>query len=336
MKIFNKKTIRTYFGLIIGLIFIAFILKNIDIHKSIEAVKHLNFVYVVLMIPLYYSSFLFRALRWKAILAENKKIKLNSFLNSILRGWAVNSIVPARGGEIYRAHHFGKKENLSRITILASIVLERIFDGIVLFLILFFLVSFVYSNKKLFGVAVVAGIVFVGVFSGLLLISKFYKNTFIQEKFCSITAPLKKYKIFHKINSLITSFMTGLDVFNAPVLILKAFLFTILVWLCEGATLFLLIKGFGYSIGLVGSLFVLSIVAFVSLIPGGPAALGPLQWGFIMALGFFKVSHETAFAVSIVSQIFSTSFVFIGSLIFVLAEHFNLKKLKEENYTFGS
>ena len=197
LKLLDKKII----GLIIGLIFIVLILKNIDIHKSIEAVKHLNFFYVALMVPVYYSSFFFRALRWRTILlrirnskriqaagetnlihSENKEIKLTSFLNSILRSWTINYVVPVRGGEIYRAHYFGKKESISRITILASIVLERLLDGFVLFLILLFLVSFVYSSKKFFGVAVAAGIIFTAVFLCLFLASKFYKNTLIQEK----------------------------------------------------------------------------------------------------------------------------------------------------------
>jgi hypothetical protein len=324
MKIFDKKII----SLIIGVIFIALILKNIDIHKSIEAVKHLNFFYVALMVPVYYSSFLFRAFRWRTIISEKKELKLSSFLNALFRGWTINCVVPARGGEIYRAHYFGKKEDISRVTVLASIVLERIFDGLILFLILLLLVTFVYSSKKFFGVAVLAGIVFVGGFTGLLLTSKFYKNTFIKEKFKKFfspvpNTPIKKLlsKIFNKITGAIISFMNGLEMFNSPVLILKTFLFTIIIWLCEGLSILLVIKGFGYSIGLLGALFVLSIIAFISLIPGGPAGLGPVQWGYIIALGFFNISRETAFAISIISQFFATILISLGSLFFIASEH---------------
>ena len=122
--------------------------------------------------------------------------------------------------------------------------------------------------------------------------------------------------------------MDGLDVFNSPALILKAFLFTTMVWFCEGMTIFLLIKGFGYSIGILGALFVLSIIAFISVIPGGPASLGPLQWGYIIALGFFNISKETAFAISIVSQLFGIILVSAGSLFFIARDHLNLKIYK--------
>jgi len=338
LKILDKKII----GLFIGVIFIALILKNIDIHKSFEAVKHFNFFYLLLMIPVYYCAFLFRALRWRTILSEKTGIKISSFLNSIFRGWFVNNFVPARGGELYRAHYFGKKEGISRVTVLASIVLERIFDGLVLFLILLLLASFVYSSKKFFGVAVAAGILFIGTFSVLLLTSKFYKNAFIQKRFNVLILKIKEKnfikkflnekiceilsKLFNKITSAVISFMNGIGIFNSPVLILKTFLFTVPVWLCEGLSLLLLIKGFGYSIGILGALFVLSIIAFISLIPGGPAGLGPVQWGYILALGFFNIPRETAFILSLVGQLFSIILVSSGCLFFIINERMNLKE----------
>jgi len=362
LKIFDKKTI---IGLFIGVIFIALILKNIDIHKSFEAIKHFNFFYMLLMIPVYYCAFLFRALRWRTILlrsgnSEKTGIKFSSFLNSLFRGWLVNYFVPARGGEFYRAHYFGKKEGISRVTVLASIVLERIFDGLLLFLILFLLASFVYTSQKFLGVAVIAGFIFIGTFSGLLLTSKFYKNIFIQKKYLELlqkinvflspppcpppqgggkpigegaappplSSQIKKKlsKIFNKITSAVISFMNGLEIFNSPVLILKTFLFTIPVWLCEGLSLLLLIKGFGYSVGILTALFILSIVAFISLIPGGPAGLGPVQWGYIIALGFFNIPRETAFALSLVGQPFSIILISLGCLFFITTERLNLKK----------
>lgn len=315
MKIFDKK----YIGLIIGAVFIVLILKNIDIHKSIEEIKHFNLCYLILMIPVYYLSFLFRAFRWKTILSEDKNIKLSSLLNFLFKGWAVNCIVPARGGEIYRTYYFGKKENISKAKILASIVLERMFDGLVLFLTLFLLVSFVYANSKFLKVSITAGITFSGIFTGLLLISKFYNNAFFQKK------------IPPKINDYISSFMNGLEVFNSSFLLLKSFLLTIPVWFCEGITVLLLLKGFGYSVGISGGLFVISVLAFASLIPGGPASLGPFQWGYIIALRVFHISQEAAVAISVINQLFIIIFVFSGCLFFMVAEYFNLQSLKEEN-----
>jgi uncharacterized protein (TIRG00374 family) len=338
LKIFDKK----YLGLIIGAIFIYLIVKNIDINKSIEEIRHLNPYFLLLMIPVYLSSFAFRALRWRTILSE-PKIKLSSFLNFLFRGWLVNCIVPARGGEIYRTYYFGKRENISKVKTFASIVLERIFDGLVLFSILFILTSFVYANKKFLGVSIVAGIVFCGVFAVLLLLAKFYNNTFFRNKCSCLILKIKEKniikrffnekiceilsKIFNKLTQGIISFMEGLEIFKCPIMLLKTLFLSIMIWICEGAAILLLIKAFGYSIGVLGSLLVLSIIAFASLIPGGPAALGPFQWGYIVALRFFNISQEAAFAISIINQLFIVLIVASGSLFYILSDMLNKEKI---------
>ncbi len=313
-KFFNK----TIIGFIISVIFIILILRTVNIKESIEAIKNLNMFYVVLMVPVYLCSFLFRAFRWKTILSENKKIRFNSLLNSLFRGWLANCIIPARGGEFYRAHYFGKKEDISRITVMASIVLERMFDGMILFLILLFLISFIYSNPHLGKVAIAAGIVFMGGFISLLITAKLYKNEPFKEKFCAIAAPIINRdffsKIFNKISYFITSFMNGLEIFHSPALLFKSFLYTAGIWFCEAVAILLLIIGFGHFIGIYGALFVISVVAFASLIPAGSAGIGPVQWGYIIALGVFGISKETAFAVSITGLFFTVIFIFAASL----------------------
>lgn len=351
-KIFDKKII----GLFTGLIFLVFIVKNLDLNKSVEVVKNFDFYYILLMIPVYCSSFLFRTVRWRIILSKNKKIKFWSLFNYIIRGWTINSFVPARAGEIYRTHMTGKKENVGRMTILASVILERIFDGIVLFLILTFFVSFLSSNKILFGVAVVAGILFTGSFLFLFLTSKAYNNASFREKCFCFGAKIKETgfiknistgkfsgiinKISGKSAYALDTFVRGLNIFNFPDLVLKSFLLTVPVWACEALTILLLLKGFGYSVGISGALFVLCIIAFASLIPGGPGSVGPVQHAYIMALGVFNIPGETAFAVSIMNQAFIAGVVSVISLFFIAVEYFTPfvtgSDIPEENSAIGS
>jgi len=319
-KIFNKKLL----GFVVSIVFIVLIIKSIDIKESIEAVKQLNPAYLLFMVPAYFCAFIFRAFRWRAILTHDKKIKIMSLLNSLFKGWLVNCVVPARGGEFFRAHHFGKREDISRVKVLASIVLERIFDGMVLFLILLFLISFIYSNQNMGKIATAAGIVFVGGFIGLLITAKLHKNKTFKEKFSAFTASFAKIgfinKIFNKADYFIENFMDGLEVFHSPLLLTKVFLLSMCVWAFEAISAWLLIIGFGHYIGISGALFVLSIAAFASLIPAGPAGIGPVQWGYIISLGVFNVSKETAFAISILGTLFSIIFVFAASIIFSFLE----------------
>jgi hypothetical protein len=61
-----------------------------------------------------------------------KRVRISSLLKTVIMGFMVNSILPARAGEVYRAFFLNKLEKISKSTILATVVLERITDGLVI------------------------------------------------------------------------------------------------------------------------------------------------------------------------------------------------------------
>lgn len=344
MKIFNKK----FLGILISIFFIILIINQIDIKKSFEAIKHVSILNFIWIIPLYCTDYMIRAYRWRIILSNNPLLKLRSLISSMIIGFMANSLLPARVGEIYRAHIFGKKENIKRLKVFASIVLERIFDGTVLFSILIILICYVYPRPWLFKLAAFVGTIFVGGFIFLMIFSKsvklnqFQNNILLKltkkffdkylSKFPQIIQKIIIFYIIDKIKYFLDSFTEGLDLFNYPKLIFKVFFLSFLVWLLEGTIVFIVITGFGIHIGILSALFVLCVTAFSTMIPSGPASIGPYQWGYIMALGLLGVNRETAFAVSIINQLVGVSFVSVTGLFFIFKDHINIKNLEKEEF----
>ncbi|OGH99521.1 MAG: hypothetical protein A2104_02525 [Candidatus Melainabacteria bacterium GWF2_32_7] len=339
MRICGKKIL----GLMISIFFITLIIHQIDIKKSLDSFNNINLTLFPLIIPIYYLAFLMRALRWKVILSNDSSLKIRSLISSIFIGFTANSFLPARMGEFYRAHLFGKKENIKRAKVFASIVIERVFDGSVLFFILLSLIFFLYSKPWLFKLAFAVGIIFIGSFCFLLIFSKLRKSSLFRENFILISLKtlfnniLNKFPeniqkgIFYTINKvdyLLSSFLDGLDIFHYPGLLIKAVLLTFLIWLCEGTVVFIIIKGFGININFLSAVFVLCVTAFSTMIPAGPASIGPYQWGYILALGVFGITKELAFAVSIVNQFIAVSLVSSGGFFFIWRDHINFKEIE--------
>lgn len=332
-------------GLLVSIFFIVLILHQIDLNKSFAALKSFNLSYIPLIIPVYYLAFIFRSYRWKIILSEYRHLKIRSLISSLFIGFTANAILPARMGEFYRAHLFGKKEDIKRGTVFASIILERIIDGTVLFLMLLFLIYFLYSKPWLFKLATVVGFIFVGGFIFLLLFAKFGRSeVFLQKSgilflknlfnICLTKLPYSVQNLVDKSKDgflyLLHSFIDGLDIFHHPTLLFKTFLLTILVWLCEGATMMLVIKSFGISINLFSALFVMCVTAFSTMIPAGPASIGPYQWGYILALSVFAVNKDVAFTVSIINQLIAIILISAAGLYFMWKDHINIKEIEED------
>lgn len=333
-KILNKK----FLGIIISLGFIIAIINQVDINKTIKSFGLMNPLFIIPIIPVYLTSFIIRSFRWRIFL-HKKGLKFNSLLSSIFIGFSLNCILPARAGEIYRAYFFSKKENLDKTKVFTSVILERIFDGVTLFLILSIAIYLICAGKMFSQIALSAGMVFLGGFCFLLALAKIQKQGnkrkkikfFILKTIGFLPEKIKNFskRIINKVFSVLHSFIESLSTLDSWGLLAKTIFFSFLIWLMEGSAMFMVIKSFGLSIPFAGAMLVLTVTAFSSLIPAGPAGVGPYQWGYIIALGVFGIEPELGFAVSIINQLIAVLIVLSAGALFVWKEHIKLEEVNK-------
>ncbi len=335
MKFFlNKK----FLSILISLIFLGFIVSQVDMEKTVRSFGLMNPLFILPIIPLYLSSFILRALRWQVFLHKHD-LKFNSLLSSIFIGFSLNCVLPARAGEIYRAYFFSKKENLSKTKVFTSVILERIFDGFTLFLILAAAIYVICPGEMFSKIAFSAGIVFLSGFTFMLALAKVQKTgnkrkaikTFLCKIFDFLPEKFKKSmeNIIDGAFLMLHSFLDGLATMDSWWLLAKTVFYSFLVWFIEGSFILLVIKSFGIEISFTGALLVLAVTAFSSLIPAGPAGIGPYQCGYMLALGVFGIESELGFAVSIINQLLSIILVLLAGSFFVWKEHLKLDEIKQ-------
>lgn len=76
-----------------------------------------------------------RAERWKHLIADGRRIKLLNAFSATIIGYFMNNLVP-RSGEVVRPYVLAKREKRSTSSLLATVVVERILDGVTLLVIL--------------------------------------------------------------------------------------------------------------------------------------------------------------------------------------------------------
>lgn len=328
-KFLDKRLI----GLLISIIFISVILHQVDINKTILSFGQMNPLIVLPIIPIYLFSFVIRAFRWRGFLAE-KGLKFRSLISSIFMGFSLNCILPARAGELYRAYFFSKKENLSKTRVFTSVVLERFFDGFVLFLILLITIYFVQSNPVFLKIATLAGMIFLGGLAFLFTLVKMQGTGGKRERVKIFLNKIPKLdsKLIDRGFVSLNSFFDGLKTLNSISIFIKSFILSALIWGIEGIMVLYMIKSFGVEITYPGALLVLTVTAFSSLIPAGPAGIGPYQWGYIMALSVFGIEKELAFAISVTNQFMLILLILTIGLYFMWKDHINIdeKEIKLE------
>ncbi len=94
----------------------------------------LFFLYIVILLT--FLQFIVRAWRWRILLEPIKDTSFLNRLSTTLIGFGANAILPARLGEFIRANYLGHVEKISGSAAFGTLVVERLFDGFTLLLIL--------------------------------------------------------------------------------------------------------------------------------------------------------------------------------------------------------
>jgi len=123
-----RKAAGYFLTVVITFVFLYIALKNVDLKKSLDIISHSSIPFVGLYIFIFFGSHFVRAIRWKFMINSIKKdVSIIHLFGSVMVSYGVSCIIP-RLGELYRGLFLGKWENISRTTVIGTIVIERIID----------------------------------------------------------------------------------------------------------------------------------------------------------------------------------------------------------------
>src|SRR5574342_885552 len=133
----HMKKWQFWVGVLISIVFIWLAVRGLKLNEFWEAVKKADYIWLIPGIAVYFVGVWFRAWRWHYLLGPIKKIPTATMFPITAIGYMGNNIYPARAGEVLRAVILKRKEGVSVSASLATIIVERIFDGVVMLAFVF-------------------------------------------------------------------------------------------------------------------------------------------------------------------------------------------------------
>ena len=214
------KNWKFWFGVLISAVFLYFTLRGLKFGEFWEVIKTANYIWLLPGIAVYFLGVWVRAWRWHYLLRPLKKIPTVTMFPVVTIGYFGNNILPARAGEVLRAFVLRKREGVPVSASLATIIVERIFDGVVM-------LAFVFINlpelAKLTGdagfmgglnirdLAIIGTVVFVGALLIFLLAAMF---PLVTERITVwLIDRLIPEKVRPKTLDLALRFLSGLEIF---------------------------------------------------------------------------------------------------------------------------
>ncbi|MQF69695.1 flippase-like domain-containing protein, partial [SAR202 cluster bacterium AD-804-J14_MRT_500m] len=129
---FLIKNWRFWLGFIVSAGFIGLFLATVDLNKMGHALANARYQYVAVAVALYFSAVFFRTLRWKYLLEPMGLVGVARLFPVVTVGYMANNILPARLGEVVRAYYLTRREGIPASAGLATIIVERVYDGLTL------------------------------------------------------------------------------------------------------------------------------------------------------------------------------------------------------------
>lgn len=126
-----------WFGVLISVLFLWLALRGLHLGDFWSAVAAANYWWILPGVGVYFIGVWARAWRWHYLLGPIKKIPTSKMFPITTIGYMGNNIYPARAGEVLRAVILKRKEGVPVSASLATIIVERIFDGVVMLAFIF-------------------------------------------------------------------------------------------------------------------------------------------------------------------------------------------------------
>jgi len=298
----------------VTLVLLLLLLYQVDLGELRDALRDANYFLLAPSIAVYFVAVWFRAFRWRYLLAPMASFPVQRLYPVVVIGYMANNLLPVRLGEVVRSYHLARREKVNASSALATIAVERVYDGITLLAFaalaapwLLLLGEFdgaadVSRTTKFFSVAIIAAFpVFLILFTLLGSSAPFANRV---EGWLNIVPAGPR----PKVKGLFRTFVAGLAVLNSPSKHLGLFIYSLPVWLLEGSMYFMLAYSFGIDehFGSVGVLLlvVVLVTATSNLATAVPSAIG--------GIGPFEiVAQQTLVALGVGASLAGAYSVFV-------------------------
>ncbi|HWV24967.1 MAG TPA: lysylphosphatidylglycerol synthase transmembrane domain-containing protein [Thermomicrobiales bacterium] len=329
---------RALVGFLISAVFLYVAFRGQDFGEIRDAILETNLWWVPVGLILYFAGVWVRALRWKILLRPlTTEPSTRSLLPIVIVGFTANNVLPLRAGELVRSLMLDRRHHVRKTSALATIAVERIFDGLAMLAFLALSMTFVSLTSELRHLAIISFLLFAGLLIGLFLLT--FAGDLVERLMQLVLGPLPG-SVADRIERMMESFLGGLGSLRRRGDLAKVAGTSLLAWLCEAAMYWVLAIGFGGTVREAmtpaATLLTTSVANLSTLIPGAPGYVGQFEYGVKLVLGdVMHVSEGQALAYAIlVHALLYIPITLIGVVIWFRQE-MSLAQVRREDAPEG-
>lgn len=279
-------------AIVLALVLLYLALRNVDWNEMLTTLRSGRVEFLAAGAASLVFAYLLRSLRWRVLLTAEKPLSVETVFWGTWVGYLGNAVLPARAGELIRSFLIARRGELNVAYVLATAVTERIFDAIVLVLLVFASLFALPSVPDwLTNASIVMGVI--GVIGIVALFLTPRLEPFFRQILLRLPLPTG---LRDKLLGLMSRFLVGMRAFQQP---RRALLFTgltIVIWSIDVVVAMFVAGAFGMTFTIPQTLLLLAALGLSSAAPSTPGYVGIYQFVAVTVLPPFGFSESQAIA----------------------------------------
>ncbi|MFN0169955.1 MAG: lysylphosphatidylglycerol synthase transmembrane domain-containing protein [Bryobacteraceae bacterium] len=302
-------------GYAISIASLIWVFHGFDWRQTLKDFTELDWRFVTIAVIFDLSVYVCHGWRWQILLRPVVKTKLWRTVQAVYIGLYANEILPLRTGEIIRCYLLAHWNHIPVGLAISSVAIERVLDGVWLFLCMLLLTFFQELPGYLVDAGRLMGIVVVAL-TGVLL--------YVGVRRQHAHAMVKESRWLHYLHHLVD----GIHAMGNPRTVIATAGASLVYAALQVVPIWALIQGYGLDLSIWAPFTVYVILRIGTVIPNAPGNAGLYQFLVVLSLGLFGVPKSTAAGFSLMMFGVLTLPLLIGGFIAVALTGLKLDEIR--------
>lgn len=298
------KSWKLWLGIIISAVFLWYAVDGLEMGDAWAAIQGANYWWLIPSVAVYFVGVWVRTWRWDYMLRPLKHIPVRKLFPVVVIGYMGNNIYPFRAGELLRSYVLRQREGVPMSASLATVIVERVFDGLVMLMFVFIALPFFPLPETYQRLVTLASVAFFGAMIVFFLLAAVPERT--NQLVAWILNLLLPQKVSQPLIDFTARFLDGLVSLRSFQNVMMIFLTSIIIWLLETVKYWFVMHAFDFGnaqVTFFALMLMNGVVNLATTLPSSPGYVGTFDAPGIAVLKLYGVVEHIAFAYTIVLHV---------------------------------
>lgn len=319
---------KFWISIAVSVLFLYLALRGQNFAQIWRALRAASYVWLVPAALCYFGGVVIRTFRWHVLLRAAAPVPLRRLWPVVVIGYMANNVLPFRAGELVRTYVLSSREKISKSATLATIVVERVFDGLTMLAFIVGAALFVDVNTRVRQLMLVAALLFLGGLAVFFLIavSGAWRVRLLRPVLSRLPRGLAA-----KIDHLILEFVSGLGSLRRAHDTGLVALTSIGAWAAEATMYLLVARAFGLALGVTGAMLTTGVANMFTLVPSSPGYIGPFEAGVLLvSQQILRLAPEPSAAFALLLHATLYFPITLWGMYYWFRQHLSLRQVRRD------